>query len=77
MWQLAVDYKKHMHNSIYNSDAVLQSYLTCRLLGEDNEEVGSFYGLGLYLNNSFLISNIGVFDPKGIMNPGKILLTAD
>jgi len=70
MWQLAVDYKKHMHNSIYNSDAVLQSYLTCRLLGEDNEEVGSFYGLGLYLNNSFLISNIGVFDPKGIMKDG-------
>ncbi|PVH73560.1 hypothetical protein DL98DRAFT_519821 [Cadophora sp. DSE1049] len=70
VWQLAADYKKHMHDSIYKSDVVLQGYLTCRLLGEDNEEVGSFYGLGLYLNNSFLISNIGVFNPKEDMKAG-------
>ncbi|KAK0127302.1 hypothetical protein ONS96_006851 [Cadophora gregata f. sp. sojae] len=70
VWQLAADYKKHMHDSIYKYDAVLQGYLTCRLLGEDNEEVGSFYGLGLYLNNSFLISNIGVFNPSENMEDG-------
>ncbi|CZS93223.1 uncharacterized protein RAG0_03601 [Rhynchosporium agropyri] len=70
MWKFAADYKKHMTASIYKSNDVLQSYLTCRLLGEDNEEVGSFYGLGLYLNNSFLISNIGVFNPREDMKDG-------
>ncbi|KAH7348518.1 alcohol acetyltransferase [Rhexocercosporidium sp. MPI-PUGE-AT-0058] len=70
VWMLAAAYKKHMNDSIYKSDDVLQGYLTCRLLGEDNEEVGSFYGLGLYLNNSFLISNVGVFHPKDDMKAG-------
>ncbi|KAL5322671.1 hypothetical protein ACEPPN_010646 [Leptodophora sp. 'Broadleaf-Isolate-01'] len=70
VWKLAAAYKKHMNDSIYKSDNVLQGYLTCRLLGEDNEEVGAFYGLGLYLNNSFLISNIGVFHPKEDMKAG-------
>ena len=40
------------------------------LLGEDIEEVGGFYGMRLYQNNSFLISNLGVFEPREGMEDG-------
>ncbi|KAL2064287.1 hypothetical protein VTL71DRAFT_4781 [Oculimacula yallundae] len=75
IWNLVKAYKNHMHTSIHENNTVLQGYLTCRLLGEDNEEVGSFYGLGLYLNNSFLISNIGVFKPRDDMEDGGWTVT--
>ena len=39
------------------------------LLGEDIEEV-DFYGLSLYQNNSLLISNLGVFEPREEMDGG-------
>ncbi len=75
VWKLAAAYKKHMNDSIYKSKTVLQGFLTCTLLGEDDEEVGAFYGLGLYLNNSFLISNVGVFKPRDDMKDGGWSIT--
>lgn len=64
IWKLARNYKDGLNNAIYKSRSVLQDFLTGQLLGEDEEEVGTLYGLGLYQNNSFLMSNIGVFSPK-------------
>ncbi|KAI9055356.1 hypothetical protein LZ554_000315 [Drepanopeziza brunnea f. sp. 'monogermtubi'] len=75
LWKLATDYKNHMHDSIYKTGAVLQGFLTCTLLGDDDEDVGAFSGLGLYLHNSFLISNIGVFKPQDGMEDGGWVVT--
>jgi hypothetical protein len=64
VWKLARDYKSGLNDFIWKSRSVLQDFLTGQLLGEDDEEVGTFYGMGLYQNNSFLISNLGAFEPK-------------
>lgn len=62
-WKLASELKAHMNNFI-QTRAVLQDFLAGKLLEGDLEDFGSFYGLGLYQNNGFLISNIGTFEPK-------------
>lgn len=69
-WELARAYKGALDKFIWGTRRVLQDFLTGELLGEDEEEVGTFYGMGLYHNNSFLISNIGVFHPKDDMMNG-------
>ena len=48
----------------------MQDFLTGKLLGEDEEDAGTFYGLGLYQNNSFLMSNLGAFLPQVEMEDG-------
>ena len=63
VWELAASYKASM-NKFIQSRKTIQDFLTGRLLGEDNENIGRFYGLDLYQNNSFLISNVGVFEPR-------------
>lgn len=62
-WKLASELKAHMHNFIFETRAVPQDFLTGKLLDGDPEDSGSFYGLGLYQNNGYLISNIGSFEP--------------
>ena len=69
VWKLARRYKADM-NKTWKSRKLLQDFLTGNLLGEDDEEVGTFYGLGLYQNNGFLISNLGVFEPRQGMADG-------
>jgi hypothetical protein len=70
VWKLAAQYKAGMTSAIYKSRRVVQDFIMGPLLGEDIEEVGTFYGMGLYQNNSFLISNLGVFEPREEMNNG-------
>lgn len=53
-----------MTDFIYKSKRTIQDFLTGKLLGEDDEDVGAFYGLGLYQNFHFLMSNLGVFNPR-------------
>jgi len=48
----------------------IQDFLTGNLLGTDDEDVGRFYGLDLYQNHSFLVSNIGVFEAREGMKEG-------
>lgn len=69
IWRLAADYKKGMNDYI-TSRMTIQDFLTGKLLGEDIEDV-TFYGLDLYQNNSFLISNLGVFEPRSEMVDGR------
>jgi hypothetical protein len=69
VWNLAVGYKKGL-NAFSKSGAAIQDFLIGRLLGEDDEEVGQFTGFGMVMNNSFLISNLGVFEPKENMTAG-------
>ncbi|KUJ19284.1 uncharacterized protein LY89DRAFT_780265 [Mollisia scopiformis] len=64
-WKLAKKYKDDLNAAMYTKKSVAQEFLSAKLLGEDNEDFGKFFGLGLYQNNSFLISNLGVFEPKG------------
>ena len=59
-----------MNAAIHTNRRVVQDFLMGNLLGEDIEEVGSFYGMGLYQNHSFLISNLGVFEPRDDMEDG-------
>jgi Alcohol acetyltransferase len=73
-WELARRYKADMSRS-WKSRKSLQDFLTGKLLGEDDEEVGTFYGLGLYQNNGFLISNLGAFEPKQEMANGGWKIT--
>lgn len=68
-WKLASQYKASMSKSIA-ARKPLQDFLTGKLLGGDDEDFGTFYGLGLYQNNSFLMSNIGTFEPKEDMQDG-------
>jgi len=69
IWQLARAYKLALNDAI-QSRTVLQDFLVGKLLGEDEQEVGNFTGMGLYQNNSFLLSNVGVFEPRNGMNEG-------
>lgn len=70
VWELAASYKAGMNNSIHKTRDVVQDFLLITLIGEDDEDIGNFYGLGLYQNNSFLISNLGVFKPRENMIDG-------
>lgn len=69
VWKLAADNKEHMNDSIYKTKSVLQDYLKSKLLGQDDEEIGTFRGLQ-HQNHAFLISNIGVFKPRDDMRDG-------
>ncbi|KAH6668708.1 alcohol acetyltransferase [Halenospora varia] len=74
-WKVASSYKRDMNDFIWKRRTALQDFLTGKLLGEDEEEIGTFYGLGLYQNNGFLISNIGAFEPKDDMTHGGWSIT--
>jgi hypothetical protein len=63
VWGLAKSYKAHMQDFVWKERSAVQESLLVTLLGEEIEGV-TFYGLGLFQNNSFLISNLGVFEPK-------------
>jgi hypothetical protein len=69
VWNLAMEYKKSL-NSFTKSGAAIQDFLSGRVLGEDDEEVGQFTGFRMVVNNSFLISNVGIFKPKENMAAG-------
>jgi hypothetical protein len=47
----------------------MQDFLICKTFEGDMEDAG-FFGLGLFQNNSFLISNLGVFEPREDMVDG-------
>jgi hypothetical protein len=72
VWDLAKAYKQDLDHSIYKSGTVTQDFLICKLLEGDIGDIEdiSFYGHGLYQNNSFLISNMGVFQPRENMADG-------
>ena len=69
VWDLAKAYKQHLNHATYRSGTVMQDFLTCKIFEGDIEDL-SFYGHGLYQNNSFLISNLGVFEPREDMGDG-------
>ncbi|KAE9367634.1 hypothetical protein N431DRAFT_416378 [Stipitochalara longipes BDJ] len=70
IWELAKLYKQHLSHATYKSRTVMQDFLVCQLFEGDIEDL-SFYGHGLYQNNSFLISNLGVFEPREDMGGGS------
>jgi len=71
VWKLAANYKKGVHDFV-KSSRPLQDILTGKLLGEDVEEIdGTFHAMSLYMNNSFLVSNLGVFKPREAMSDGN------
>jgi hypothetical protein len=63
VWEMAKTYKTDLNHATYKSRTVVQDFLVCKILEGDMEDI-SFYGHGLYQNNSFLISNLGVFEPR-------------
>jgi len=69
VWQLAKVYKEALKHSIYKSKTVMQDFLVSKTFDGDMEDL-SFYGHDLYQNNSFLISNLGVFQPRDDMAEG-------
>ena len=70
LWKLAAQYKVGMNTVIHKSGRVVQDFIMGPLLCGDIEEVGAFFGMGVYQNNSFLISNLGVFEPREEVNDG-------
>ncbi|KAH8794214.1 hypothetical protein F5882DRAFT_50199 [Hyaloscypha sp. PMI_1271] len=62
-------YKKDLNRATYESGRVMQDFLICKSLEGDLEDF-SFVGQGPYQNNSFLISNLGVFEPREEMVDG-------
>lgn len=64
IWKLAKKYKQDLNKAIHTTKSVAQNILVTKVLGEDNEDMGEFYGMGLYQYNSFLISNLGTFEPR-------------
>jgi hypothetical protein len=69
VWELAKTYKRDLNHATYKSGAVMQDFLISKIFEGDMEDV-SFFGHGLYQNNSFLISNLGVFEPRENMLEG-------
>jgi hypothetical protein len=69
VWKLAKAYKQDLNHYIYQSRAVVRDFLFCKIMDVDIEDF-SFYGHGLFMNNSFLISNLGVFEPQNDMSDG-------
>jgi Alcohol acetyltransferase len=63
VWKLAKKYKQDLSYATYKSGTVMQDFLVAKLIDRDMEDIG-FYGLGLCQNNSFLISNLGVFEAR-------------
>lgn len=64
IWKLSKKYKQDLNKAIHTTKSVAQNILVTKALGEDDEDMGEFYGMGLYQSNSFLISNLGVFEPR-------------
>ncbi|KAE8454329.1 hypothetical protein EG329_005254 [Mollisiaceae sp. DMI_Dod_QoI] len=75
VWELARKYKKDLNAAMYTNKSVMQELLVCKLLGEDDEDFGDFFGLNLYQNNSFLISNLIAFEPQEGMREGGWTVT--
>ncbi|KAH8764587.1 hypothetical protein BGZ57DRAFT_990551 [Hyaloscypha finlandica] len=69
VWKLAMAYKKDLNRATYESGRVMQDFLICKILEGDLADF-SFVGQGLYQNNSFLISNLCVFEPREEMVDG-------
>lgn len=69
VWKLAKAYKQHLNHATYKSGTVMQDFLVCKTFEGDMEDL-SFFGHALYQNNSFLISNLGVFEPREDMVNG-------
>jgi len=70
-WKLAASYRKGVRDFVKSSKP-LQDIMSGKLLGEDEEEIdGTFHVMGLYMNNSFLVSNLGVFEPQETMSNGN------
>jgi Alcohol acetyltransferase len=69
VWELAKVYKRDLNHAMYKSGKVMQDFLLCKIFERDIEDV-SFYGHGTFQNNSFLISNLGVFEPRDGMVDG-------
>jgi hypothetical protein len=67
--ELAQADKQALHQATYSSGTVMKEFLLCKTLEGDIEDL-SFYGHGIYQNNSFLISNLGVFQPREDMVDG-------
>jgi hypothetical protein len=71
VWKLAANYKNGVRDFV-KSSRPLQDILTGKLLGEDVEEIdGTFHAMSLYMNNSFLVSNLSVFEPREAMSNGN------
>lgn len=63
VWALAREYKKGVSTCIGEGGHALQDFMAGKYLGEDDEEVAERWALGLFQGNSFVLSNLGVFDP--------------
>jgi hypothetical protein len=64
IWKLAKKYKLHLNTAIHNTKSIAQNFLVAKALGEDDEDMGEFFGMGLYQYNSFLISNLSALEPR-------------
>ncbi|KAK9372129.1 uncharacterized protein V1513DRAFT_265307 [Lipomyces chichibuensis] len=65
LWDLARQNGAKLHNDINKSKTALKDYVSINLIGEDEEVFVSqgFPNLSLFTNYSFLVSNLGVFQP--------------
>lgn len=63
LWGLAREYKKGVSKFVGEKGHALQDFMAGKYLGEDDEEVTKRWALGLFQGNSFVLSNLGVFDP--------------
>lgn len=70
VWKLAKQFKADLNKDIYVDKNPQKALTQCALMGEDDEEVGKFTGMALYQKNSFLVSNLGIFEQKATKEPG-------
>ncbi|CZR61393.1 uncharacterized protein PAC_11289 [Phialocephala subalpina] len=64
VWESAKQFKSDINKDLYVDKNTQKALCQCKLMGEDDEEVGKFTGMALYQKNSFLVSNLGAFEPK-------------
>jgi len=65
VWKLTTDYKEGLSKFASVEGHALQSFMSGKYLGEDDEDVMRRYHMGLFQGNSFVISNLGMFGFAG------------
>ena len=64
VWHLAAAYKSGTTAHTSSKGWLLQNFLSWNLFGSDDEEIIKAYNQGHHAQNSFVLSNKGVFRPK-------------
>jgi hypothetical protein len=64
IWDLARVYKNTIISHLSPSGFALHDFASCKIFPDDDEGICRLYSCGLYQQNSFILSNLGVFKPR-------------